>query len=229
MLGKCVLWVSGIVNKQIEKVDHHNGYDFFMLKEDIRKNHEYGMIFLEYDNHYFHISNNRERIKEYLDANPNFSLIEMVKNDFESQLEKGSHISKGYAEYLGRTEEAEQVAIKFKEQKEIENMKKEEERKQQELKRKNEEDERLKKVESVYVNGDKINADDFLTLCDKYYVDIPIRTRGWIINSLCDIGFNNGSTRCSYNGNKSNSIGKVAKNLYNSLTENEEFVNDDDL
>lgn len=221
MLGKCVLWVSGIVSKQIEKVDHYNGYDFFMLREDIKKNYEYGMFFLEYDNHYFHISNNRERIKEYLDHNPNFNIQQWITKSFEESLITGSRVSKGLAQYLNREEEALQAVERFRKQKEQEKVQREDEKAERERQFQLEYEKKLTDAETEFMDNKKIDSDMFLALCDKYYVTVPIRTRGWIKSSLADISIDKeGWTRYRYSGNKSSKIHEIAKQLLNALKDN---------
>ena len=44
---------------------------------------------------------------------------------------------------------------------------------------------RLDKVAEVFKGGQKISNKDFVALCDRYNVKLPIRTRGWALEALC--------------------------------------------
>ena len=44
---------------------------------------------------------------------------------------------------------------------------------------------RLDKVAEELKGGQKINNKDFVALCDRYNVKLPIRTRGWALEALC--------------------------------------------
>lgn len=46
---------------------------------------------------------------------------------------------------------------------------------------------RLDKVAEELKGGQKINNKDFVALCDRYNVKLPIRTRGWALESLYQI------------------------------------------
>ena len=45
----------------------------------------------------------------------------------------------------------------------------------------------MKETESIFINGGTIKGGDTIVkLADKYNIDIPIRTRGWILNNLSE-------------------------------------------
>ena len=48
-------------------------------------------------------------------------------------------------------------------------------------------EEEIKMAEKAFVNGGTVgNSKVLIKLADKYSVDIPLRTRGWIVNSLIE-------------------------------------------
>lgn len=221
MLGKCVHFVSGIELKQLIKVDHHNGYDFYIRLSEYKKGNDYAMVYFLYDNHFFPIQSNKERIKLFLDQNPNFSLQQWLTESFEESLKTGARVLKGLAQYLHREQEALEAVERFKQQKEKENAKREAEKAEKERQRKIEYESKLTVAEKEFMNNQKINANLFLALCDKYYITVPIRTRGWIIESLTNISCNKDNrVQYSYSGNNSTKIADVARQLLNTLNEN---------
>lgn len=213
MLGKCVHSVSGIENKQLVKVDHHNGFDFYMLRTDYEKNDGFQRIYFEHDGYFFPIASGIERIKRYLDQNPSFNLLEWITADFEESLKTGERINKGYAQFLGREEEAKKAVEAYKERKRIEQEKQEEERRKQELEKQKEEEKRLAQSENEFIEGEKITGEDFLKLCEKYNISLPVRTKGWAKENLISIS----KTSYRFYGNESKTILDYAEKLYKTI------------
>jgi hypothetical protein len=230
MLGKCVHSVSGIQTKQIVKVDHYAGFDFYMLRTDYENNNGFQRIYFEYDGHFFPIASNKERIKSYLDENPDFNILQWVTTDFEESLKEGVRINRGYAEYLGRTEEAKKAVEAYKVRKEQEQEEKRKQEEQKERQKALERQNKLIEAAEQYKQGEKIDGDIFLSLCELYNVSVAIRTKGWIKESLSSISCNNeGRVQYRYAGNDSTKIGDVARKLFEALKDNKEENENDTL
>ena len=232
MLGKCVHYVSGIETKQLVKVDHYKGFDFYKLRKNADT--DWTMIYFYHDGHFFPISNNVDNIKNFLDNNSNFDMSAFIVSEFEESLKTGANVSMGYAQYLGREQEALEAVRRFRERKEQEKAEREAKKVEEERKRLQEKENAITAAEQDYKENKYINGDIFLELCDKYNITIPIRTRGWIKENLTRIKYNSErSVSYSHTGNPSKSIVDIAFSLYNSLTESEqesgEYVTLDEL
>lgn len=216
MLGKCVHYVSGIEVKQMVKVDHYKGFDFYKQRKDAET--DWTMIYFYHDGHFFPINSNAQRIKDYLDAYPNFNIAEFIVSEFEESLKTGARVSKGYAQYLNREQEAQEAVSRFRAQKEQEKAEREVRKMEEERKRLQEKEDVITAGEQKYMKNKKISSEMFLELCKRHGVTVPIRTRGWIIESMGDISCNDdGRVQYSYSGNKSGSIRDIARNLYDIL------------
>ena len=46
----------------------------------------------------------------------------------------------------------------------------------------------IEETEEILINGGTINNSEIIvTIADKYEINIPIRTRGWILNNLSEV------------------------------------------
>jgi hypothetical protein len=79
---------------------------------------------------------------------------------------------------------------------------------------KHQEEKELQQAEQDFKEGKKIDNESFLKLLDKYNIKTPSRTRGWIINSLRQID----KDHCSYVGNLSKNVFKLAEQLYEKIS-----------
>ena len=117
------------------------------------------------------------------------------------------------AAFLGETEKCWEIRLKIVEQNKKEQEKKEEQKRKEaeemrilEQKRLQEE---IENTEKVFLSGGVIsNPTMIIEIADKYEIDIPIRTRGWILNKLqrCTI-YQNGKISYSYSKSSKNSKG----------------------
>lgn len=212
MLANCIHW-GGIQRKQVIAIDNYNSHKFYALRN---AKDDYDFAYLELDNHLFPICSiiNIDKAKETF---KNKNLTEQdLKNDiiktFENQLREG-RVSLGLAEYLNRTDEALQAREKRQKeyQEELEKMK--QERIQKELEYQKELEESLKEKVKMFKNGEKIGGRDFVDLCDKYEIKLPLRTRGWALNKLVEINENT----YTYNRTDSKVIFKYTKLLKDAI------------
>lgn len=179
MLAKCVLG-SGIKNKQAIKITEHNNYEIYYLKEW----GEDGLKFVKYDGYLFPVGFNIEHAQKTLDNIPDFK--QALIGQFEYTIRQCKNISMGLAQYLNRVDEA----VKAKEEQEkIRQEQKEEELRQQRIKEA--EEEILKQAKEKFKNGELIDAELFVKLCDKYNIKLPLKTRGWCLKTLVYISKDN--------------------------------------
>jgi hypothetical protein len=131
---------------------------------------------------------NDEVIAEFLDKEIE-SAIKVYNESKESE-------GKTFPNYVGALflndlEKCEQLAVTYKAERE----KKEQERKrviaEQKAKEAKEQAKAekllIEEAENIFINGGTIKGGDIIVkLADKYNINIPIRTRGWILNSLAE-------------------------------------------
>jgi len=228
MLGKCVHYVSGIETKQLVKVDHYKGFDFYKLRKNADT--DWTMIYFYHDGHFFPISNNVDNIKNFLDNNSNFDMSAFIVSEFEESLKTGANVSKGYAQYLGREQEAQEAVRRFRERKEQEKAEREAEEAERERQRKIEHENAITAAEQEYMKGKKVSSEMFLELCKRHNITVPIRTKGWIKECLSEISCNDdGRVQYRYSGNKSNSIADIARRLYDTITGEQDDNSSDTL
>lgn len=116
----------------------------------------------------------------------------------------GKHYDFVGAAFLNELEACERLATRLKEERRIEDTARREEARRQEEQEEKEraaaETQALAEAENIFVNGGKIDDGTIVTkLADKYGITIPIRTRGWILNTFSEASFNsNGSVGCTY-------------------------------
>ena len=214
MLAKC-LHFQGIENKQVEKFEQVNDMELYVLKGRTEPHHAL-YIKLDDEKHLFlacnisHINN----LKDYDMSRINKHIIE----HFNKSIENKYRTSLGIGQYLGRESEVlevrkyqHEIAKKEAEQKEIERQRKEQEQRKIEMKY-------LQEQEEIFKQGEKIDGDDFVKLCDKYEIKLPLRTKGWAMDSLCSISYKS----YSYCGNPSKVIMTYAEMLKDELLEDNE-------
>jgi len=85
-------------------------------------------------------------------------------------------------------------------QKEIERQKAIAEQKAKEVTEKEQAEKLLiKETENIFINGGTIKDGSVIVkIADKYNVDIPLRTRGWILNNFAESTIENNSISCRY-------------------------------
>lgn len=87
------------------------------------------------------------------------------------------------------------LRVKREEEYKIKKEKRELEEKMKEEKRLHEEILLTEEVKNVFINGGTIkNSDIIVKLADDYKIDIPLRTRGWILNELIEVNITDGSS-----------------------------------
>lgn len=74
---------------------------------------------------------------------------------------------------------------------------------------------KLKEVEDIFITGGKIKGGDIIVkLADKYNINIPIRTRGWILNTFAESTIEHDKISCRYYKVKN---GKGSTKIYDIL------------
>ena len=115
----------------------------------------------------------------------------MIENYLEARDQNGRYASFQGAAFLGEVDKCLEISrrIRAEREKEAEALRAEqeaEERRKAQEKEKAEQEE-IKMAEKAFVNGGTVGDSKVLIkLADKYSVDIPLRTRGWIVNSLIE-------------------------------------------
>lgn len=229
-MGKCI-HVSGIERKQMEFIKEYKGMKFYCLKG---RKENYDFSYTELNGYMLPITSiaNIEKAVEDI-QNKNMDLHKWIEDFFNNRINDDNYecgISIGYAQYLNREDEA--VAynniIKNKNQvkREEENKIREEKKKQKEEEEERQYQKYITEAEDKYMNSERITNGEFVDLCDRYKIKLPLRTRGWVLKSLCNIKYSD-DIGCSYQyrGNASTVIGDYAEQLYKSLVVVNKFYN----
>lgn len=214
---KNVVFSSGIKRKQVVKIGEYKGIEIYDLKEN--QNKKYNDKYILHNNHLFPINWDIEEIKRFIDL---YSDIEAKIVDwFERPLKEGHGVSLGLAKYLNREEEALKINKEVYEKLMAKRREKEEEkiRKKEELKKQREE--QLDKAEEDFVNGNRINGIDFWDLCNRYELEIPIKTKGWIKRNLISIQKSEYGFSINYIKTLSSKIATYAKKIEKMVTDKE--------
>lgn len=186
MLAKCVHH-QGIERKQVIKFEDYKGYEIYTLKEDVKQ--KYSMKYIMYDSHLFPAVSDIEIIRQILN-NINFNFKEHLIKTFDEQIKLKSNINMGFAEYLNRVEEAKEVKTQQKKEWDLKDKERQLLKEKREQERIKQEQEAFQKAEEDFKNGEYIYGREFVDLCDKYNIKLPIRTRGWCLNSLTYVSNN---------------------------------------
>lgn len=114
-------------------------------------------------------------INSYLDARDN----------------EGEYLSFQGAAFIGDLEKCSEISITLREKKKKESdIRRAELEAEQKIKQEEQnaiEQEKLKEVENAFINGGTIKDGKLIVeIADRYKINIPIRTRGWILNSLSE-------------------------------------------
>jgi hypothetical protein len=103
----------------------------------------------------------------------------------------GKHINFVGAAFIGELDKCEQIAKVLRLEREKEQRIKQEQAKEQKARelaeKKIEENKLIEEAENIFKNGGKITSGEvIIKLVDKYGMEIPLRTRGWILNDLAE-------------------------------------------
>lgn len=208
IIGKC-LHFNGIDSKMMELFYKEGDIKLYNLKS---KKEEWDSLYIELkDKHMFNIGRIKyidELIAEIKEIG---DIEEFIKTEFLKELQKDKTISLGIAEYLGVKDDA----IKHNKQVHLQRLKEQEEKKKQEEQEEKERKEKvLNNAISRFREGKYISGDDFVMLCDYYNIKLPIKTRGWCLNSLVRIN----NKTYTYSGNNSTVISEYMNELSNILS-----------
>jgi ribosomal protein L15 len=190
---KTVIGFSENMNKQLEVYKEMGQYKLLNLvgKKDFTNS-----LFIELDKNYV-ISicgiNQVEGItEEFLN---NLNANNKMLDEFNQKLESCNRVQMNMADYLLDAELINQDQynqacnhnIKLAEENKIKELIKREEKE----KRQNEEEAEFKnekiKAEELYKNGDYINPEFFIILCEENNINIPIKVKGWLNSKVSQI------------------------------------------
>lgn len=139
------------------------------------------------------------------------------------------------AAYLGEIDQCLKIAdilrVERKKQAEIRRVAVAEQRRKEEEERARDEAKEIEAAESIFKNGGKIDSGEMIVkLCDKHGIEIPLRTRGWILNTFAECTILNGRIDGvryykKKNGAGSTKIWDILRDLQNVIV-NEEWVNE---
>lgn len=160
-----------------------------------------------------------EYIKEYV----NQSIVHYI-NARDNSGKNADFVGAAFLGEVDRCEElmvvirAERKAAREQREKEFE-----EHKRQEDAAREQKEQDEIKAAEEVFKNGGKITSGEMIVkLADKHGVEIPIRTRGWILNTLAECTINGSSVSYRYwkrkNGRGSDKVYDVVGAIRKALT-----------
>lgn len=194
MLKKVVLFTSGIINKKVVHNERISDFETYFLLEDIsgfKKSYtqeeqerykKHLNLFVELDDHLFPICSQGQGVKLWDYTSD--SLLSMQRKSFNNAVLTGGRISRGVAQYLGREEEYYKALEREKQKRDNDSIERKRIMEEEERQRQMEHNKELKQASLVFLKGGDITGDNFLSLCDKLEVKLPIRTRGWVIKNL---------------------------------------------
>lgn len=202
---KFILWpTNGIKRQQVEHIGMYNNLAFYALRDETDP---YSLAFVEISDGYLVPAlgiNRCEQVAVQLGNNP----LAYVTAWFNDNLNSDYKVSVGVAEYLNRLPEA------IEHNNRIEAIERQQEQaKAAEEQRQREANERalreirereLVKASQAFIAGKTVPAKDFVDLCKKHNVIIPLKTLGWCMKSLAHIK-KDGYT-CYHGSNKSTVI-----------------------
>jgi hypothetical protein len=209
MIGKC-LHNSGIENKQMVELKSVNGLNFFAQKS---KQEPHDMLYVEIKDGYMFGVGNIYSLDSVADKLSEIDLHVEIEKMVNSCLETNRSVFLGYAEYLGRLPEALENNKKVYERQQQKNAEREAEKARRAEEQRIQDEKDLLEAREAFKQGEKIDSNMFLKLCDIHGIKIAIKTRGWIINSLNAISYNS----YSHYGNNSTKISGIALELKNIL------------
>ncbi|PAV30234.1 hypothetical protein CIL05_07135 [Virgibacillus profundi] len=221
MIKKVVLTSSGIKNKQVIEHEKINDFQTYLLKDqlnDLENNYDkeeqeqykrHLLLLVEVDKHLFTVCHldQIEMIKQY-DGN---QILEMLISNFNKELSGNKAINWGMAQYLNKEDEFNQVKENKRKENERYKLEQKQIREEKEKQHQKERDRELETSLNELLAGNKIDNYDFVDLCDKYSIKLPLRTRGWALKSLNEIG----KDQYSYGGNPSKVVFNYVEKLIN--------------
>lgn len=120
------------------------------------------------------------------------------------------------AAILGELEICDKIASKIREAKRLEDIEKRkilaEQRAREAEEKARKEKEQLEETESIFINGGTIdNGEMIVKIADKYGINIPLRTKGWILNTFAECTLKDDTVSMRYWKRKS---GKGSQTFY---------------
>lgn len=185
-----VCFFDGVRNKTLKFLKEIQGMKFYYLKNQLE---DYQDAYTNINGFMCPVCNigNIENLVKKIKSE-NIDLYQCLKKTVDNCLNSGNNIcSLGLAEMVGRLEEAKEHNQKVREQRQ----EKELERKRELAEEKAKEAEEkalaekllIEETEKTFINGGTIKDGDIIVkLADKYNVNIPLRTKGWILNNLAE-------------------------------------------
>jgi len=173
------------------------------------------------------IAKEEEFIKE--NANNETIQTELLTSDINRSIERyieardnnGKFADFVGAVFLNELDKCEEIASVLRKEREeaqrVKNIALKEQKEKERIEREQKEEKHLKETESIFINGGTIKGGDTIVkLADKYNIDIPIRTRGWILNNLSETTITE-SGSISYRYWRRSKNAKGSQTVYNVL------------
>lgn len=190
---KKIIGFNDILNKQVEFIQEYKGFKFYTIQG---KKECYDNAFVEIDNNFIISICRVDSIENESIIEPIQGITENLISEYKNSLENNKLVNGAIREYLFQTN---RITIEENEKALSHNIlileTKEKEREQKEIikanKLKEKEEQRqieLLEIERRFKNSEKIKSNDFIDLCNKYNINIPIKVIGWINSKASEIG-----------------------------------------
>ena len=185
-----VCFFDGVRNKTLKFLKEIQGMKFYYLKNQLE---DYQDAYTNINGFMCPVCNigNIENLVKKIKSE-NIDLYQCSKKTVDNCLNSGNNIcSLGLAEMVGRLEEAKEHNQKVREQRQEKELERKRELAEQKAKEAEEkalaEKLLIEETEKTFINGGTIKDGDIIVkLADKYNVNIPLRTKGWILNNLAE-------------------------------------------
>lgn len=198
MIGKC-LHFNGIENKRMELFYEEGDIKLYNLQNHKEDDDP---LYLELRNGYMFLVGRIEYgIDRIVNAIKNTNVEEFIKNNFVESLKKDTKVSLGFAEYLGMKDEAIKHNTEIDNKRKIEKQKREEEEKIAEQEAEEQYKKYINNIIKKIKEGNNISGRELVDLFDYCNIKLPLKTRGWCLNSLSMINIVKRQYR--YRGNSS--------------------------
>lgn len=199
---KTILWHTyGMKRQQVEHIGTYNSIEFYALRGETD---EYNMAFAEVSDGFLIPAlyiNRCQHAADQLAPDP----LAYISNWFNNSLKSDHAVSLGVAQYLNRLQEAVEHnnRIEALEEQERQTRAAEEQRQKEENTKALQaiREKELQQAEQDFKQGKNIASQDFVDLCKRHGITIPLKTLGWCKKSLCQIR----QDGYSYNPGKHNS------------------------
>jgi hypothetical protein len=193
-----VCFFDGVRNKTLKFLKEIQGMKFYYLKNQLE---DYQDAYTNINGFMCPVCNigNIENLVKKIKSE-NIDLYQCSKKTVDNCLNSGNNIcSLGLAEMVGRLEEAKEHNQKVREQRQEKELERKRELAEQRAKEAEEkalaEKLLMEETEQILINGGTVKGGEIIVkIADKYNINIPLRTRGWILNNLAETTITDGGS-----------------------------------